>query len=514
MGVASTIVGANKYCYLFRAPCWARGRLIARHSAVAEWGTQIRLQPSRSICPTALWFVTDAESAGQRDDQVMPCLSVNVLGSRYARMWPRRLEQHRRTPAAVFAAAALCFGVTSVLTASASASVWSMRSVPLPQGVKTGELDGVSCPSPSFCIGVGLVNNVPGGNDELIRPLAERWNGAKWSIMGTPELSGASRSGRLCTAQTPCAFEQLASVSCTSRMFCMAVGWFAGPAPNYDSFALAERWNGATWSIAPVPRSLSGQLVSVSCTSRTFCIAAGGISPDDWSRWNGSTWAAPRKRSLGALLTADPTRVSCASSRSCAAISTASYASDSYGTYGSAAQAVNWNGVRWTDAGSPQPGVADTQLNDVSCRSGTTCMAVGTYDRGAACGFADSPGPCIAFPLLERRMGATWRLLPIPRGSPDRALDAVSCASATACTAVGDGHFCDQKGCAEYYSGFAMQLTGARWSIQRLPRLDSGALKSDSCTSTSCTAVGSFIASNGQTIPLVETTALPPKGKG
>jgi photosystem II stability/assembly factor-like uncharacterized protein len=59
--------------------------------------------------------------------------------------------------------------------------------------------------------------------------LAERWNGAAWSIESTPAVApGAVLNG----------------VSCVSGGDCVAVG-ARGREP------LVERWNGAGWSIQP-----------------------------------------------------------------------------------------------------------------------------------------------------------------------------------------------------------------------------------------------------------------------
>jgi hypothetical protein len=61
----------------------------------------------------------------------------------------------------------------------------------------------------------------------------------------------------------------LASVSCRSAK-CEAVGSTSlGP--------LAERWNGARWSLQPAPSPVAGTglLAGVACMSATACIAVG-----------------------------------------------------------------------------------------------------------------------------------------------------------------------------------------------------------------------------------------------
>jgi hypothetical protein len=73
-------------------------------------------------------------------------------------------------------------------------------------------------------------------------------------------------------------YSQFFGVSCTSPTFCVAAGWstdtsgFSGP---YET--LAEEWDGSTWSTMTTtnPSTDSNQFLGVSCTSTTFCVASG-----------------------------------------------------------------------------------------------------------------------------------------------------------------------------------------------------------------------------------------------
>src|SRR5262249_57016256 len=107
------------------------------------------------------------------------------------------------------------------------------------------------------------------------------------------------------------------------------------------------------------------------------------------------------------------------------------------------------------------------------------------------------PGPprgAGSLPLAEHGDGTRWAIqpTPLPAGSPQAQLSAVSCASATSCTAVGF-YYVDAGG----NSGpLAEHWNGARWAIQHvpLPALASGGtLRGVSCPTTSdCTAAGSY----------------------
>src|ERR1700678_364145 len=66
---------------------------------------------------------------------------------------------------------------------------------------------------------------------------------------------------------------------------------------------LAERWNGATWAISPVPMATNGTLANVTCLSSGACWAVGassvppgpgqqGSNPQSLiERWDGRTWS-------------------------------------------------------------------------------------------------------------------------------------------------------------------------------------------------------------------------------
>lgn len=131
---------------------------------------------------------------------------------------------------------------------------------------------------------------------------------------------------------------------------------------------------------------------------------------------------------------------------------------------------------------------ANDSLNGVSCASSTTCIAVGGVYVPANSGR----------PIVERWNGKAWSLqhLPTPSGA-DSTLNAVSCASRAACTAVGvaGNHL------------LVMRWNGRKWSIQHAPT-QPGSTQSYLfgvwCPSnTDCLAVGNWSNSRGY-YPLLE----------
>ena len=142
----------------------------------------------------------------------------------------------------------------------------------------------------------------------------------------------------------------------------------------------------------------------------------------------------------------------------------------------------------WTVQATPNPsGVLMPGLDDVSCASATSCIAVGSYSTN------DYEN---AQPLAEHWNGRTWSIQAVPNptgtGAEFPGLDSVSCASSRSCTAVGS-YF-------DSVSSESLPLperwNGSTWSIQATPNptgATSNQLEGISCTSaTSCTAAGLY----------------------
>jgi hypothetical protein len=92
----------------------------------------------------------------------------------------------------------------------------------------------------------------------------------------------------------------------------------------------------------------------------------------------------------------------------------------------------SWNGTHWSVVPSPNPGTRRNGnanfLDGVSCVSADACTAVGYYE--------DIEGDTLN--LIESWNGTIWSVVPSPsRGAGGNSLDAVSCASAGTCMAVG-----------------------------------------------------------------------------
>jgi hypothetical protein len=321
-------------------------------------------------------------------------------------------------------------------------SAWTMSQ---PRLSADGVLSAVSCVSATACVAVGQKGR---------KPSAEIWNGSAWTIPPAPTVRGV-----------------LSAVSCTSAGACLAVG---STQRGTTTGALAERWDGTSWTVVlRSPRS-GAQLKAVSCSSAGACTAVGtGSAGALAERWNGSTWAVqPVRGPAGAGLNG----VSCSSATACTAV----------GGAAGVTLAERWNGTGWTVQPTPNPiEILYAPLSSVSCSSVSACTVAGYYTSVAGS----------QIPLAERWNGRSWAIQRMP-GQGD--IGGVSCPAATDCEAVGSNGS----------RPLAQAWTGTRWVSQRIPGIAgarSASLDAVSCASaTACTAVGRYITHSGQRDALAE----------
>jgi hypothetical protein len=355
---------------------------------------------------------------------------------------------------------------------------WSVQSTPSPG--QFAALLSVSCTSSSACVAVGGYNDSSGAQVAL----AERWDGTSWTVQPTPNPTGSQ-------------FALLTGVSCSSPSACTAVGASSGSSNPFDGNAfstLAERWNGQNWSLQTTANAGGGgALGGVACPQASACIAVGigfdasGTVITLGQGWDGTQWSAQPTVSPQGARGAHLAGVSCKSSSICAAVG---YAADPFGN-SQGTLAEFWDGTAWQIVPTPNPaGAAGSGLNGVSCTSPSACVAVGIAFDGSG----NSLGT-----LTERWDGTRWSIQPTPTSdSPGAFLNAVSCTSPSACTAVGNSG-----------AGVVMaeRWNGKSWSIQPVPApagVPSGFLTGVSCTSaTACAAVGASFDSSGNNVGTV-----------
>lgn len=318
------------------------------------------------------------------------------------------------------------------------------------------------------------------------KTLAESWNGTAWSIVPSSKPTGSSASN-------------LTGVSCLSSIDCIAVGGFQNASTAQP---LIESWNGTSWSIVPSPIPGTGPtngLASVSCTSPTFCMAAGTDNPPAGGTgtliesWNGTAWTVvpSPNRHKGDN---DLSGVSCISPTSCMAVGSSGKSE----TQLVATLVESWDGSVWSIVPSPNPYadqflVAGDSLAGVSCLSSTFCVAVGVaYAAG---------GPGGELTVIEAWNGTAWSTVPSPdpsidmNPSPVNELSGVSCTSPTDCVSVG----WDLNGPGDDQLTLVASWNGSGWALTPSPNSEaSDSFAAVSCVSSRrCTAVGGTLIETG-----------------
>jgi hypothetical protein len=343
---------------------------------------------------------------------------------------------------------------------------WRLQRAPVPPGAQFSELNAVTCTATTSCIAVGDYVNSSG----LDGTLAERWDGSSWVIQSTPNPPGVQF------------FSVLTGVSCTASGACEASG-------AWDGGAFAERWDGTAWSVqaVPAPGGQSAQLFGVSCAVSS-CVAVGiyqdssGAFVPLGERWDGAAWRAqpvpsPARASANYL-----SGVSCPSPSDCTAVGQGNGAGTPFPL------GERWRGGRWTIENVPSPaGAAENQLNGIACPATDRCVAVGTI----------GPTRGVLSPEALWWNGRAWHLQHVPP-LPGTGLNAVSCVTDTDCVAVG----------GPGAGPLAEHWNGKHWTVQPTPKpagAQMAAFNAIWCAAaSSCMAVGGYLDATGRQFVLAE----------
>jgi len=424
------------------------------------------------------------------------------------------------------ASATLCFAVGTAgngpvtprtLVEQWDGTSWTIVASPNPSGTNLFPfLTDVACPSATACYAVG---NYTQGRTE--KTIIERWDGAKWSMVTSPDVEG-DITGLACPTAANCfavgpaqkgsngALHSVAlrggtgswstvaygadepgrdiirDVACASPSTCFAVGYNGSKNP-----VTIEQWNGTAWTNLTVPQpSLPDSTLSDVACAGTVCFAVGHseaplghptnalIARQTPSGWKVVTSPSPKGGQLVTL-----TGISCPTPTLCFAA----------GHSDQKTLIERWNGKAWSIVPSPNNPQWGGQLTDVSCASAKFCFAVGSF-----------PGETIET-LTERWDGATWKIVPSPsrRPSPQfetegvNNLQSVSCASATSCVAVGN----DAGYLYDFTETLAEHWNGSKWAIVKSPNpAKFSNLAAVSCVAAkNCYAVGNATPSANST---------------
>jgi hypothetical protein len=234
-------------------------------------------------------------------------------------------------------------------------TAWSIVGTPN-VGAASNALSGVAAVSPTDAWAVGISNsaNINDGH-----ALIEHWDGARWSVVRTPN-PGAGKS-------------ELLAVTATSSTDVWAVG-------EHADHTLVEHWNGSTWSIVPSPDGAFGAsaLNAVSAFSSTDAWAVGGSGQRTLSlHWDGAAWSAVDSPN-GSLPETELTGVvSLGTSDVWAVGYSANELQVTFRTF-----TAHWDGASWTVVASPNPSSEYDYLEAVDAvrAAGATVWATGAAD--------------------------------------------------------------------------------------------------------------------------------------
>jgi hypothetical protein len=217
-------------------------------------------------------------------------------------------------------------------------------------------------------------------------------------------------------------------------------------------------------------------------------------------RWNGRKWSTVKTPNPGGIASENHrsglSAVACVSGSDCWAVGASQHGNSAPELN----EALRWNGKRWSKVKTPNPGGSTSgdrsELLAVACVSATDCWAVGESERGNSA------------PELNEALrwnGRKWSKVRTPNqggtASDDRnELNAVACASASDCWAVGDS---ESSGAGDLNQ--ALQWNGKRWSEVKVfdPAGKDGGkineLRGVACVSaTDCWAVGVGVNPNNK----------------
>jgi hypothetical protein len=145
--------------------------------------------------------------------------------------------------------------------------------------------------------------------------------------------------------------------------------------------------------------------------------------------------------------------------------------------------AERWNGHSWTVIHTPAPRDS-AKLDHISCATRSACLAVGTTTPG---------DDATAAHLVERWNGSRWSTThpPLPKGADTVTITSVSCPTATSCTVGGS------TTSSGSVAPFADTLSHGVWSTDALPATAGQLLTLDCATPTACVIVATVGAGTG-----------------
>ncbi len=337
-------------------------------------------------------------------------------------------------------------GDGQAMAVNESGGVWSeatqITTLP-PNAATTGlfsSLESVSCPASGSCTAVGWYSD----------------SSAKEQIMAVTETGGAWNQATEIALPANAAANpdaHLVSVSCPAVGWCAAIGSYADSSEKLQMMAATE--SGGVWGQAseiPLPASATGwELSSISCSAPESCVAVGlyydgaSISRTMAIADTGGSWGQaaevtlPANAATGVSTRARLSSVSCPATGACVAVG-------NYTTTSGIVEAITATEASgsWQQATEIAPptnsfGTPEAVFASVSCRSGGSCVTVGSY------GEVGSYWDGMVATESSDVWGAASQITALPPGTSTEEpastlLSSVACPATESCVAVGLYH--------------------------------------------------------------------------
>jgi photosystem II stability/assembly factor-like uncharacterized protein len=364
------------------ADCWAveGGELLQSTTAGAAWTSETSLVPNdvealmALSCPTtSVCYVTGTLTSGAPALVAIDGTTVTQVALTGVTLAPQISCFTALSCIATDGAVSLATtnGWTSWTTATLATSVY---------------------PSPALTCIVGTLRCIVGGVADQSAVMERTLNdGQTWTALSTRAVPVGS-------------INAVDAISCATVEYCYAVGNDI----NDDPVVIATTNGGALWSPQTVPASEIGPLTSISCFSKTDCIAAGAAADEPQAAATtdgGATWVA---ETLPGGLSGGGPAVDCLTASECLAVS------------GGLEFTTADGGTAWTTVSLPAtPGVA----SGLACPTATHCAAVSEDALDRAIGLTTDDG------------GVTWKTFTISSHGIGTMLG-ISCPTATLCQAI------------------------------------------------------------------------------
>lgn len=426
------------------------------------------------------------------------------------------MRRHTRAAVAALAAAGLLSGglLTAVFTAAtasaaaatagrpsaaARSSGWHSTAVLSPAGGSYGNLGAIACTAKGSCTAGGSYEATATKSRE---PMIVTESSGRWARGVAIRLP--ANSARTDGSATIAAF------ACPSRSDCVAVGNYTLPTNALHGLITtghARSWSTARAPVLPAGSAATGEsyLTGVSCTRPGSCVAVGGYTTlassgeamaetESGGHWRRALTIRPPADASGNP-SAHLSAVSCPKAGDCVAVG--GYTTKSLDEEVMAAVEARGKWGRALEIRMPADAPAEplAELYSVSCPSGRTCMAVGSYfttaDRGLPLTVAESGG------RWRRAIGLTGLPAGAEKANQDATLNGVTC-SGSSCVAVGS-----YVTTAAVSMAMAISESDGRWSraveVSTPPHAARGSAQSATlfgvaCRgATDCTAVGQYV---------------------